>query len=182
MKKLLIIVLAVVLMVPSKSQAQSEGTTESNVVKINTLSLIIGTGQIFYERKISDMTSAQLGLSYMNYKIGTVGFSGIVFTPEYRFYFQGNAVSGVYAAPYVRFAKYNLSQSKTSSSADYVNYGGGLALGRQWVMGSGFTLDLYFGGHYGSGKLSASDETDNWESDRFEGFRPRIGLALGFAF
>ena len=180
MKKLLFLALAVLFMIPFNTQAQPAPTDENNVVKVNTLTLIIGTGQIFYERKLSDMGSGQLGVSYMNYKFGDVGFSGIVFTPEFRWYFQGNALSGVYAAPYVRWANYNLSQN--SASAGYVNYGGGVAIGHQWIRNSGFTLDLYFGGHYGSGKLSASNESEDWESDRFEGFRPRIGFALGFAF
>jgi hypothetical protein len=180
MKKIFILLIAVLFMLPAKTQAQAAPTEQKNTVKVNTLSLIIGTGQLFYERKLSDAGSGQLGVSYMNYKFGDVGFSGIIFTPEYRWYFQGNALSGVYAAPYVRFASYNLSQN--SASADYVNYGGGLAIGHQWVRGSGFTMDLYFGGHFGSGKLTASNEAENWESDRFEGFRPRVGFSLGFAF
>ncbi|TVQ17471.1 MAG: DUF3575 domain-containing protein [Bacteroidetes bacterium] len=180
MKKILTLTLLVLFMVPTQSQAQSTPTEEKNVIKVNTLSLIIGTGQVFYERKFTDAGSGQLGISYMSYKFGDVGFSGLVFTPEYRWYFQRNALDGVYTAPYAKFANYSLSQN--SASADYTNYGGGVVIGRQWIRNSGFTLDLYFGGHYGSGKLSASNESEDWESDRFEGFRPRIGFLLGFAF
>lgn len=182
MKKSLILLLAVLFMIPMANHASTNAPEEQNVVKVNTLTLIIGTGQIFYERKLSDVGSAQLGISYMNYSYGNVGFSGIVFTPEYRYYFQENAPSGVYAAPYVKFANYSLKQKKSSGSADYTNYGAGVAIGRQWIMGSGFTLDLYFGGHYGSGKILASDGEEDWESDRFEGFRLRAGFGLGFAF
>ena len=64
---------------PSFSQEKTDVKTEKNVLKINTLSLFVVTPSIFYERKISDMTSAQFGLAYMGYKVSDTKFSGCNF-------------------------------------------------------------------------------------------------------
>ena len=65
MKKALILFIVVVLAVPSFSQEKSDVATEKNVLKINTLSLFLATGSVFYERKLSDLTSALFGFCYM---------------------------------------------------------------------------------------------------------------------
>ena len=78
MKKILIVLMAIVIAVPSFSQEATDVKTEKNVLKINTLSLFVLTPTIFYERKLSDMTSAQLGVAYMGYKVSDVRFSGLI--------------------------------------------------------------------------------------------------------
>lgn len=63
MKKLLILALIAVLTIPSFSQEKSNVSTEKNVLKINTLSLIFGTGSLFYERKISEFIPERMLLT-----------------------------------------------------------------------------------------------------------------------
>jgi hypothetical protein len=61
--------------------------------------------------------------------------------------------------------------------------GGGLHFGRQWITKSGFTMDLFFGGHYGSSTVKVdTGSADAIDSNFFSGFKPRVGFALGFAF
>ena len=104
MKKVLILFLAVIFMVPSysqeKSEKKSETKTEKNVLKVNTLSLFLATGSIFYEHKLSDGVSGQLGLAYMGVKIQDTKFTGVILTPEVRLYPRKNAIDGFYIAPY----------------------------------------------------------------------------------
>ena len=80
----------------------------------------------------------------------------------------------------------NLSVKSTvdNTKASLSVVGGGLLFGRQWITKSGFTMDLFFGGHYGSGSAKASDSggTSWFNTDLFSGFRTRVGFALGFAF
>jgi hypothetical protein len=59
---------------------------------------------------------------------------------------------------------------------------GGLLFGRQWITNSGFTMDLFFGGHYGSSSIKVDSGTDNFNTNLISGFGMRIGFALGFAF
>ena len=107
MKKTLIFLLLLsVLAVPSFSQEKSDVATEKNVLKLNTLSLFVVTPSIFYERKISDMTSGQMGVGYLGYKVGDVRFTGLFLTPEFRIYPKKNAIDGFYIAPYFRYHEF----------------------------------------------------------------------------
>jgi hypothetical protein len=183
MKKLFILLLALVLVTPSFAQDKSETSTEKNVLKVNTLSFFLGTGSIFYERKISDLTSAQLGVAYMSLKFGDTKFTGLILTPELRLYVKKNAIDGFYISPYFRYQKYTLENTNDASKGTLTSMGGGLVFGRQWITNSGFTMDLFFGGNYGSSDVTVDSGTGTFDKTNFfEGFKPRIGFALGFAF
>lgn len=185
MKKIITLLLVGILVMPAFAQ-KPETSDEKNVIKLNTLSLIIGTGSIFYERHLTDNLSGQLGVAYLNYSFGEGDakskFTGLILTPEVRFYPKSNAIDGFYIGPYVRYQNFSLSGD--TDEATYTNIGGGATLGRQWIFNSGFTIDLFVGGHYGKGSLKYESDitTDTFETDLFEGFRTRFGFALGFAF
>jgi Protein of unknown function (DUF3575) len=182
MKKLLVLCLMIVQMVPMFSQETSKVSPEKNVLKINTLCLIIGTGSIFYERKLADGTSAQLGAAYMSYKFSDTRFSGLILTPEVRIYPKKNAIDGFYLAPYFRYQNFTVKNTTDDSKGSLTSLGGGVIVGRQWITNSGFTMDLFFGGHYGSSSVKVNSGTDTFDTGNFSGFKPRMGFALGFAF
>ena len=179
MKKTLLLI--VVISLTLQSFAQSVTSTEKNVLKVNTLSLILGTGSIFYEHGFSNKISGQLGIGYLNYGSNDNRFSGLFITPELKYYPKGNAIDGMYIAPYLRYQ--NLTVKVDPYKAALTNMGGGLAFGRQWITNSGFTMDLFFGGHYTSAKLKVENGTeDDFNIGAFDGFGVRIGFALGFGF
>lgn len=185
MKKLLILSLVMMLAISSSfAQEAHVISTEKNVLKINTLSLLLGTGSLFYEREISDVFAPQMGLGYMNFKLGNTKFTGLILTPEFRYYPKNNAIDGFYLAPYLRYQKFTVenNEASTPSKGTLSGMGGGFVFGRQWITDSGFTMDLFFGGHYGDSKVSLESGTDNFDSDFFKGFKMRMGFALGFAF
>jgi hypothetical protein len=182
MKKALIIFIVIVLTVPSFSQEKPDISTKQNVFKINALSLLIGTGSIFYERKLSELTSAQLGVSYLNYTFGDTKFAGLILTPECRLYATRNAIDGFYVAPYLRYQKFTLEYNPDASKGSFISMGGGVVVGQQWITHSGFTMDLFFGAHYSSGSVKVDSGTDRFNLNLFKGFRPRAGFAIGFAF
>jgi len=185
MKKLLLLTLVILLTLPSFAQEKATNSTEKNVLKVNTLSLFLGTGSIFYERKISDITSAQMGVGYMSFKLGDTKFTGLILTPEFRIYAKKKAIDGAYLAPYFRYQRYTLENADEDSKGTLTSMGGGLLFGRQWITDSGFTMDLFFGGHYGSADVkveTAGATEDSFDKNFFEGFKMRIGFALGFAF
>jgi len=183
MKKILIVFVAFVIAVPSFSQEATNVKPGKNVLKINTLSLFVLTPTIFYERKLSDMTSAQVGVAYMGYKVSDARFSGLILTPEFRIYPKKNALDGFYIAPYLRYMNLSVKSSSEDAKASLTVMGGGLLFGRQWITKSGFNMDLFFGGHYGSGSAKANSGNTTWfDKNLFSGFRTRAGFALGFAF
>ena len=98
MKKLITLATLVMLALPMFAQEKPAVSEEPNVVKVNTLSLLVGTGSLFYERKLSDNLSGQMGVGYLSYKIEDSKFSGLILTPEVRFYPKSNAIDGFYLA------------------------------------------------------------------------------------
>jgi hypothetical protein len=180
MKKILVLALTTVLTLSSFAQDKSNVSVEKNVLKVNTLSLFVGTGSIFYEHKLSDLTSAQLGLGYLSFKTSGTKFSGLLITPEIRIYAKKNAIDGFYIGPYLRYQNYSLESGTDKGTLSIM--GGGLVFGRQWITNSGFTMDLFFGGHYGSSSIDVTYGSNTFDVDFFKGFRTRVGFALGFSF
>jgi hypothetical protein len=182
MKKTVVIFLLSVITFTTFAQNEITVATEKNVIKVNTLALIIGTGSIFYERKVTDLASAQLGVGYLNYKIEDTKFSGLILTPECKFYIRKNAIDGFYISPYLRYNQYKYKASEATSEGSYTSVGGGVAFGRQWILRKGFVMDFFFGGHYTDGKVDIQSGAEPADVTKFEGFKTRVGFAIGFAF
>jgi hypothetical protein len=182
MKKTIVLFLLSIITFTSFAQSETIVATEKNVLKVNTLALIIGTGSVFYERKVTDLISAQLGVGYLNYTISDSKFKGLILTPECKFYIRNNAIDGFYISPYLRYNQYNYSNSETSGEGKYTSMGGGVAFGRQWIFKKGFVMDLFFGGHYTDGKVDITSGDNPADVTKFEGFKTRAGFAIGFAF
>jgi hypothetical protein len=182
MKKLFTLILAAVLTITSFAQDKTSSvSTEKNVLKVNTLSLFLGTGSVFYEHRFSENMSGQIGVGYLNYGNSGNRFSGLFLTPEFRYYPKNNAIDGMYIAPYLRYQ--NLTVKVDPDKATLTNIGGGLAFGRQWITNSGFIMDLFFGGHYTSASLKVKTGSPNdFNINAFDGFGVRVGFAIGFAF
>ena len=96
MKKVL---LAATLVVAATALKAQEGP--QNAIKLNPLSLIFATGNVAYERAVSENSSIQLGVFYSGVGISGLKYTGLGVTPEYRIYFAGNrqALNGVYVDP-----------------------------------------------------------------------------------
>lgn len=153
----------------------------NNTFKINPLSALLRTGSVFYERRISNGVTTQLGLAYTGLKLDETKFTGVVVTPEVRFYLKQYAPTGFYAAPFVRYQNYTITDG--IDKGNYSSIGGGVLGGYQWVYGSGFVLDLFFGPSFNSGKYKASAGEDEPEiKGGIEGFGIRTGIAIGFGF
>ena len=180
MKKLAIFFLFLGIAVCSYAQDQPTVAPEKNVIKVNTLALIIRTGAVFYEREISDVISAQLGIAYMNYTIDDTHLDGVGVTPEVRFYIRKNALDGFYVGPYLRYNNFGFDDN--NSAGRYKGFGGGVSFGRQWIFQKGFVIDLFFGGHYTNSRIELTSGSEPPDFTRIEGFNIRTGFSIGFAF
>ena len=182
MKKTVVLLILSVITFTSFAQSDVDVAPEKNVLKVNTLALIIGTGTIFYERKVSELVAAQMGVGYMNYNLGDTKFSGLILTPEARFYVRKNAIDGFYIAPYLRYSQYKYKTEEETDKGSSTSMGGGAAFGMQWILKKGFTMDLFFGGHYTDGSVDIQSGGEPNDITKIEGFKTRVGFAIGFAF
>jgi hypothetical protein len=180
MKKVAVLFLILGIAISTFGQDEIVVAKEKNVLKINTLALIIRTGAVLYERELSDLMSAQLGVAYMNYKIDETKLDGVGITPEIRFYIRKNAIDGFYLGPYLRYNNFGFEDN--SSSGRYKAFGGGVSFGRQWIFKKGFVIDLFFGGHYTDSSIEFTSGTEEPDFTKIEGFNIRTGFAVGFAF
>ncbi len=177
MKKLFLLTILLASLTTARTFAQGA----SNTIKINPLSALFRTGSVFYEHKVSEKASVQLGAAFTGLKIDDTRFSGFSITPEYRIYPKGNALSGLYVAPYARYQNFSVKDEEAKGS--YSSIGGGLLVGRQWVYNSGFTLDLFFGPAYNAGKIKAEAGSEEPEvKGSIDGFGIRTGILIGFGF
>lgn len=182
MKRCFAFIVLAALCLSSFAQDENYVAPEKNVLKVNTLALIIGTGSVFYERGISDLLAGQMGVGYLNYGVDETRFKGLTLTPELKFYIRNNAIDGFYMAPYLRYFKYGYESEEDSDEGSFSAFGGGVAFGRQWIMKKGFVMDLFFGGHYTDGSINIISGEEPEDITKFEGFKTRVGFSIGFAF
>lgn len=157
-------------------------TAPKNAIKINPLSAIVRTGSVFYETAVSEKSTIQLGLAYTGLKLDDVKFDGVAITPEYRNYFKGSALNGLYVAPFARYQNFRVKDDENNKGT-YESIGGGLMLGKQWMYDSGFALDLFFGPAFNSGKVKDQQGSSApTVSNTIDGFGLRIGVTIGFGF
>ena len=177
MKKLLLIALIAVGFV-FNSHAQE------NVLKVNPLGLAFGSLQLGYEHALSDKSSFQIDLAYVNYNVnlGLVSSKATGFGVEgqYRFYVSSSKSTprGWFFAPAISYSSAKATSGSLTGKA--TAFSGGILAGYQWVFGgkdSGFALDLNFGANYAN--VSTSGDIS---SVKIDGIIPRIGLALGYAW
>lgn len=159
---------------------------QKSVIKLNLFSPIVSTVSGFYENAFSENTSAQLGFFYTGASIGDTKFSGFGITPEIRFYLsETSAPQGFYAAPFIRYQNFDLTEENTDSKATLSNFGGGLLIGKQWIFKERIALDAFIGPSYVSGSIEVESQGTNediFETGALNGFGVRLGLSFGIAF
>jgi hypothetical protein len=178
-------VLTVLVLFATALTVNAQDKSKSNAFKVNLFSPIVKTGSFFYERKINEKQSAQLGVGFTSYNRMDVKISGLFFTPEYRFYVSGQSMNGFYVAPFARYQNLKIednSDSAEENKAELTTIGGGVSVGRQWLFSNIITLDIFAGPSINSGKVKITSGSDVDVPGTFEGFGVRAGLTLGVAF
>lgn len=184
MKRLLVITFLASLAATGWSQDNKPKQYE-NAIKINPLSLVFATGNIAYERAISENSSIQLGVFYSGLNISGLHYSGLGITPEMRFYVAGHkeALNGIYVGPFVRYQSFNLKDKDNDEEAKFTSFGGGAVIGWEKTWQSGFVLDIFLGPAYNKGKVKQQTGPGDFDvSGSIDGFGLRTGITLGFAF
>lgn len=168
------------------ADAQSE---KKNIIKVNMLSPIIRTASFFYERVITPKSTAQLGLYYIGSPapVGDAKIRGFGITPEYRFYVSNSkqAPQGFFVAPFLRYQNLELSIDTTNEKATISTFGGGLAIGGQWIFSDIISLDIFGGPTVNTRTFKATTNGATEQDFTLTGlgnFGFRFGVTVGVAF
>lgn len=178
MKKLIIAAFLIPLLLsPNDTRAQSQ------VIKLNFLSLVIKTLNVSYEKVLDTNNSMQLGVYFTGASSGDTDFTGFGITPEYRFYLsETEAPNGVYVAPFLRYSSLTVENEVTISKATLSSFTGGLVIGRHWIFNEKVSFDVFLGPKYSSSSIKLKSGTDSFKTSALDGFGIRFGLTLGYAF
>jgi hypothetical protein len=110
------------------------------------------------------------GVTYSDFKFKKFGVS-----PELRFYTKEKAISSFYFSLYATYNYYGIDpfeaivpgtmsggNTEASFAISTSNFTGGFAIGNQWVLGGGFTIDLtWIGFGFGAGWVKGSGTSLN---------------------
>ncbi len=164
--------------------AQSE---VKNIFKVNLLSPIVRTGSFFYERVITEKSTAQLGFFYTGWSSSGTKIRGFGITPEYRFYVSNSkqAPQGFFVAPFLRYQNLELTTDAAAEKATLTAFGGGLVIGGQWIFSERISLDVFGGPSLNSRRFKATTNGTTEEDFTLTGFGSfglRFGVTVGIAF
>ena len=180
--------------------AAGTASAQNNVVKVNVLSPLVKTGSFFFEHKLSESSSFEIGGLFTSWNIGDTDVTGFAITPEYRFYLSStkNAMEGFYVGPFLRYQNLTLNNTSTytdfdsngnvitrtdESEAALNTFGGGVVVGHQWLFKQRFSLDTFLGPSFNGGSVSYKDNNNGTvDPGSFDGFGIRTGLTFGIAF
>jgi hypothetical protein len=146
-------------------KSQGDGSYEKNCIKWNYGMLVRGAFVINYERLITDKFTFEVGagITYRDFlsefSRSTGYFStndlktetkiGCYFDGSFRYYFSEGLFEGVYTSPFVRYRKYNITETQEDNynlPAGYKFTECGLLFGFQEEKDySGIWKDIYFG-------------------------------------
>lgn len=165
------------------------------IFKVNTAALGIKNISVQNEITFAKRWSFALGASYLperglpsailgdepDEELANLTIKGFSVTPEIRFYFSGKNPKGFYAAPYLRYSKYESSpllvtfdveetyQTEVLLNGTYTQTSVGLMFGAQWKLSRKLVLDWWIiGGGLsnatinmnGSGDFSLAQQVD----------------------
>jgi hypothetical protein len=170
--------------------SSNQNMEQKNLVKLNAGALLVKTFSVQYERSLSRKTSLALGLrvtpkSGLPFKstlesliddqetwnnVQNLKTGSFAITPEFRYYFGKEELTGFYLAPFARYSRYTVSmpfkyditdpttnvvvdQDVMPLSGDMNTYTAGIMLGAQWKLSKQFYFDWWIlGPNFGASK------------------------------
>ncbi len=175
----------------------SAASAQTNVVKVNILSPIVSTASFFFEHKVAEHRSLQLGALYTGWSSGNTRMNGFALTPEYRLYLSDDkpTLAGFYLGPFLRYQNLTLTMRSEYADADgnygtqegkaaLNTFGGGVVAGYQCLFKQRFSLDAFLGPSFNGGSLrvTSGNDSQTFNPGPFTGFGVRSGLTFGIAF
>jgi len=174
-----------------------------NILKINLAAFALKNISIQYERAIGSKTTVAFNVNLLpkgslpllpqfeqiidhdfTYQYAKkFQVSGVIITPEIRYYFGKSAFQGFYIAPFVRYENFNgnlpleieLDSESTTMlpiTGNLKSYSAGFSIGAQWKLTKQIYLDwMIMGPHYGfsNGSFAGKKDLSAYEIDEYKG-------------
>lgn len=156
-----------------------------NAIKINPLSLLFRTTNISYERRVNSNQSFQTGIMISGIRLGDYQYSGLGFSPAYRFYVSGNshAFNGIYISPFFSYQKFKIKDINTANYGSFSSLGGGTLFGWEKSFDSGFVLDFFIGPFYKAASFTKKEQHETFTLHNiYSGHGLKAGVYAGFTF
>jgi len=194
MKKVLILAIGIL----SGSVAFSQYA--DGAAKFNLFGVAVGQFQVAYEHALNENSSVQLSAGIISRTWdGGIDFGGIssgfeqknsgfIVIPEYRYYFAGEALKGVYAGAFARYRSVSIDYTTTAGTESTTSefsrnaVGGGLLLGYQFIISDKVLIDLGIGPQYKSVSTTIEANGDDFDLNLLEGESDGIGIRFGLNF
>ena len=176
----------------------SVAQAQSNVIKLNTVSLGVKTLSLFWEHQTAIDRSLNIGVFVTDYSHERSGslqsqtqFQGFGLTTEYRIHPGTEALRGFFYGPYLRFQHYNYSETSVfytnvpvEDKATLTTFGGGIVLGWQGIIANHISIEPFVGVGYAAGEVDNLDDKHGTLTieNGIRGLEVRLGLNLGYAF
>lgn len=209
-KALMVAAIASSTLAAAQTSAQTAGLSsdpstyeQKNLIKLNAGALLLKTFSVQYERMLSRKTSLSLGFratpkSGLPFKstiesiidddetwnnVRNLKTGSFAITPEFRYYFGKNELSGFYLAPFLRYSNYSAEMpfeyDITDPTTNIVvasdvmpltgtmnTYTAGIMIGSQWRLSKRFYLDWWIlGPNFGAskGRIDGSKSLSSFE-------------------
>jgi tetratricopeptide (TPR) repeat protein len=167
---------------------EKENLKRANLIAVNPSVMFAGIINLYYERRITDRISAGIDTGYMwsSLLMGFIGSGsdasgfGDMFGTRLNFFFEGKALSGLFAGPELYYYSLNADVvtidefgDRTSSKFQAGIVTAGAHLGYRYIFDGGLSADVMLGVNYikcNSGSFNISLVL------------PTLGANIGYAF
>ncbi len=172
----------------------------NGAAKFNLFGVAVGQFQFGYEHALNENSSVQLSAGIISRTWdGGIDFgglsssfeqknSGFIVIPEYRYYFAGEALKGVYAGAFARFRSLGIDYTTTTGSDAVTSefsrtaVGGGAILGYQFIISDKVLIDLFLGPQFKSVSTEVDANGDDFDLNILEGESDGFGIRFGLNF
>lgn len=166
-------------------------SAQENAIKANPLALLGGTDLISYERKVSDNSTASLGLGFATFNFGGVTYTSTGAEVQYRYYFE-EALKKWYAGGQVGYTAgkikqdysgFGFTQAQQPDDIKYTSFVVGAKGGYQFVFKNNIIIDLNLGFAYNKFGYSDTGSQQTFVNTlKGSAILPTFGFAVGYAF
>lgn len=166
----------------------SPNVSYERVLSDNTALTVGLSGTLGFKRTITGSATTSSGQTESRDADGR--FTGFSITPGFRYYTAGDAPEGFYLEPFLRYFSYKISVEDYNYERDLPGagseivlvdgdgtlkaFGGGLIIGRQWIVADNFAIDLNGGFGLASGNLEFSTEDEDLTAEEFADIKSEI--------
>ncbi len=159
-------------------------SNQKNILKINPLGIIFGSGSFSYERAIGANSSFEINSSFGIYSYREIKYTSFGIGADYRFYLfkMKEAPKGFHIGPGAGLvfgnAKLNPIYGELEDAiTGYIVNG---TLGHQWIFKNKLSIDIAAGAQYV--KYNFKDKAGIYFGEAYSGVLPALILSIGYAF